>query len=337
MKPIILEKEYTRDTSLIIQMIWFAVHNQMIATYVPEIHRDGLYGVDHLSEGVIEVWENQELLSLLKCGMVEDSFLPSSRLLEIVQHYADMLPVFRRTWVLPYLGSLQELKTYINDVQQYMEANVIYSYMALASDCELYLHDLSKKIRAEDTFFSQTDTLIRNTLHHIYPSIAPFGASICIDEIGDVPDILTLKQRFHSFYQCSDGQTFLGLSEQFETTFPSLLFVLPEQADDNYVVGIIAHPGKITGKVVVVRRVNDISKIQQGDVVISPMTIPSLVSGLKRAGAIVTDEGGLLCHASVISRELHIPCIIATQHATHIFNDGDMVEVNAYNGIVRKI
>ena len=58
---------------------------------------------------------------------------------------------------------------------------------------------------------------------------------------------------------------------------------------------------------------------------------------MRRAKAIITDEGGLTCHAAIISRELGIPCIIGTKIATKVLKDGDMVEVDANKGIVKKI
>ena len=58
---------------------------------------------------------------------------------------------------------------------------------------------------------------------------------------------------------------------------------------------------------------------------------------MKKASAIVTEQGGLTSHAAIISRELNIPCVIGTKIATHIFESGEMVEVNADNGVVRKI
>jgi pyruvate,water dikinase len=67
------------------------------------------------------------------------------------------------------------------------------------------------------------------------------------------------------------------------------------------------------------------------------MTVPDLVSAMKRAAAIVTDEGGVTCHAAIISRELKKPCIIGTKVATKVFKDGDLVEVDANKGIVRII
>ena len=67
------------------------------------------------------------------------------------------------------------------------------------------------------------------------------------------------------------------------------------------------------------------------------MTRPDYVAGMKKSAAIVTEEGGITCHAAIVSRELKIPCIIGTKIATKALKDGMMVEVDATNGVVRKI
>ena len=67
------------------------------------------------------------------------------------------------------------------------------------------------------------------------------------------------------------------------------------------------------------------------------MTDPDMVPAMKRAGAIVTDEGGITCHAAIVSRELQVPCIIATKIATKVFKNGDLVEVNATTGTIRML
>ena len=64
---------------------------------------------------------------------------------------------------------------------------------------------------------------------------------------------------------------------------------------------------------------------------------PDLIPAMKQAAAIVTNTGGLICHAAITSRELKIPCIIGTGNATLIFKDGDLVEVDAQKGMIRKI
>ena len=66
-------------------------------------------------------------------------------------------------------------------------------------------------------------------------------------------------------------------------------------------------------------------------------TVPAFVPAMEKAVAIVTDEGGLLSHAAIVSRELGVPCVVGTKIATKALRDGDMVEVNATKGIVRKV
>ena len=72
-------------------------------------------------------------------------------------------------------------------------------------------------------------------------------------------------------------------------------------------------------------------------VLVTSMTHPKDIAVIKQSSAIVTDEGGILSHAAIIAREMKIPCIIGTKHATQVFKDGDLVEVDANKGIVRKI
>ena len=103
------------------------------------------------------------------------------------------------------------------------------------------------------------------------------------------------------------------------------------------VSGKMASPGKVRGICRVIPHPNRILEFNDGDIIITGMTRPNFVPLMKRAGAIVTDAGGILCHAAIVSRELKKPCIIGTQIATKIFKDGDIVEVDADKGIVRKI
>jgi pyruvate,water dikinase len=73
---------------------------------------------------------------------------------------------------------------------------------------------------------------------------------------------------------------------------------------------------------------------QEGEILVTGMTRPEFVPLMRRAAAIVTDEGGITCHAAIVSRELNKPCIIGTKFATHILKDGDEVLVDANQGII---
>lgn len=101
--------------------------------------------------------------------------------------------------------------------------------------------------------------------------------------------------------------------------------------------GTSAYPGRVRGRVKIIIHADDMQRMNRGDILISPATNPNVVPAMKIAGAIVTDEGGVTCHAAIVSRELRKPCVIGTRVATKVFTDGDRVEVDAQRGIVRKL
>ncbi len=95
--------------------------------------------------------------------------------------------------------------------------------------------------------------------------------------------------------------------------------------------------GYAKGRVKIVIRAEDMSKMEVGDILVSIATDPDIVPAMKKAAGIVTEQGGVTSHAAIVSRELGIPCVIGTKIATKVFKDGDTVEVDANRGIVRKI
>lgn len=95
-----------------------------------------------------------------------------------------------------------------------------------------------------------------------------------------------------------------------------------------------ASPGKVRGIVRVCRGEKELSKMQEGDILVACMTQPEFLPALKKAKAVITDEGGITCHAAIISRELGIPCVIGAKIATKVLQDGDLVEVDANKGVV---
>lgn len=110
-----------------------------------------------------------------------------------------------------------------------------------------------------------------------------------------------------------------------------------ENIKDGEIRGIPAFKGKVRGRVKIHASFLEGDIVPPGTVVVAGMTNPQLVPFLKDAVAIVTDEGGLTCHAAIIARELKKPCIIGTKIATQVLKDGDWVEVDADSGIVKII
>ncbi|MDP3742172.1 MAG: PEP-utilizing enzyme [Candidatus Micrarchaeota archaeon] len=96
-------------------------------------------------------------------------------------------------------------------------------------------------------------------------------------------------------------------------------------------------PGKVTGKARIVLSLEDADTLQRGEILVAPSTFPAYVPAMERSAAIVTNEGGLLCHAAIVAREIKIPCVVGTKIGTKVFRNGDLIEVDAVNGTVRKL
>ena len=104
------------------------------------------------------------------------------------------------------------------------------------------------------------------------------------------------------------------------------------------VKGLPASPGKVSGRVHVILDPSRIDEFKEGEILVTEMTAPDWVPAMKKAKAIVTDSGGMTCHASIVSRELGIPCIVGTKSrgeaATVTIPDGIDVTIDATHGVV---
>jgi len=108
-----------------------------------------------------------------------------------------------------------------------------------------------------------------------------------------------------------------------------------EEKEVEILKGQIAQSGMVKARVRIIKSAKDAGKLIEGDVLVTSMTTPDYILAIHRAAAIITDEGGVLCHAALVSREFGIPCIIGTGNATKVLNDGDVVEVDANTGTVK--
>lgn len=115
------------------------------------------------------------------------------------------------------------------------------------------------------------------------------------------------------------------------------LGVVEQREKTRIVRGAIASRGKVKGRAVVVRGVRDLLKVKEGDIMVAIATHPDYVPAMRLVVGVVTDEGGMTSHAAIVSREFGIPCIVGTRLATTVFKDGDLVEVDAEKGLVRKL
>jgi len=100
--------------------------------------------------------------------------------------------------------------------------------------------------------------------------------------------------------------------------------------------GFGASPGTATGIARILRGSAEMEKLKAGEVLVTTMTTPDMVPAMSHASAIVTDEGGMTCHAAIVSRELGVPCVVGTREATKLISDGMEVTVDGKAGVVYK-
>ena len=112
------------------------------------------------------------------------------------------------------------------------------------------------------------------------------------------------------------------------------IYTTPKKANTK-ISGFTACKGRIIGRVKVVLNSKAQSKVRKGDVMVACMTTPDFLPCMEKAAAFITDEGGITCHAAIVAREMNKPCIIGTKFATKVLKDGDLVEVDANQGIIK--
>jgi pyruvate,water dikinase len=108
----------------------------------------------------------------------------------------------------------------------------------------------------------------------------------------------------------------------------------PDEPSKILLKGLGASPGLVVGTVRLLRGVEEMERLKAGEVLVTTMTMPDMVPAMSRAGAIITDEGGMTCHAAIVSRELGVPCVVGTREATRTLVDGQEVTVDGKAGMV---
>ncbi len=143
------------------------------------------------------------------------------------------------------------------------------------------------------------------------------------------------ERKRKSVFITEHGETQYILAGKEAEEFIDELNKTQQHETEEILKGHCASQGYAKGIVKVCRGMAEVAKFKEGEILVACMTQPEFVPAMKKAIAIVTDEGGLTCHAAIISRELKKPCIISTKKATRVLKDGMLVEVNATEGYLK--
>jgi len=166
--------------------------------------------------------------------------------------------------------------------------------------------------------------------------IMPYEIDTCLQEDGIDVDKLNARH-LHGGFIYKDGVlhdvTGSGVTEHIRVLQEDRTVDLHVQE----LHGECGSPGVAVGRVCIIRRPEEMDKMKEGDILVSHATDPRFVPAMKKASAVIAEVGGIVCHAAIVARELGIPCVIGTKIATKVLKDGDMVEVDAGKGIVKKL
>ncbi len=149
-------------------------------------------------------------------------------------------------------------------------------------------------------------------------------------------DIIEERKKGYELVCLKDKKTLLT-GERFKILYKD---IVSTKSRTDHLEGRVAMTGKARGRVrVILHNKRNISKevanFKKGEILVTEMTRPDTIMACKKASAVITDEGGITSHAAIISRELKIPCVIATKIATQLLKTGDLVEVDADRGFIK--
>jgi phosphoenolpyruvate synthase/pyruvate phosphate dikinase len=201
-----------------------------------------------------------------------------------------------------------------------------------------YIKDVRDDFRTQGVFYSrklveEIGRRIGLSLKEVIFLTEEEIVSFLEDKKIDINNAKTRQNKFLLYFK--NGKT-VCIDKNIKEELAKLGFNLEDKKSAD-IKGLAACKGKAKGIAKIVKTTDEISKVNKGDILISVTTHPSYITAMQKAAAIVTDEGSLLCHAAIVSRELGIPCIVGTNTATSALKDGDLVEVDADKGVVRKI
>ncbi|MBI2097740.1 MAG: hypothetical protein HYT46_02300 [Candidatus Vogelbacteria bacterium] len=146
-----------------------------------------------------------------------------------------------------------------------------------------------------------------------------------------------IEKRQGDFINLYHGDNYVEKYRDLEEEFAESRTLEKPRGDQKSVTGTVANKGKAQGFARIIYDPRKFHSFTEGDILVTSMTRPEFVPIMKKASAIVTNEGGIACHAAIVSRELNKPCVIGTKNATEVIRDGDLVEVDAERGIVQII
>lgn len=324
------EKLFTREESLMVSEIQYAEFVKWLAQITPDFIPPLAC---RIRKGLLETWLCRESTQKYIDDIYRHNAEGKDYLEQNVETYKQLVSEMLKYEQKGPAEDLKELREYLALFGQIMVPLHVIYFTPFREDTPKPLYDLAMKVRGEDAVFDNSDLYIRDSLARIYPECNGIETLIGLQDLED-PDLKKLKARENNFVWVENR--YLAVSfKAFCEQYPSYNFLIDEiDPGLKVITGTIAFKGRVKGEAQIITRKKDVANFKDGNILVAPMTTPHYLPAMKKAKAFVTDEGGVTCHAAIVSRELKTPCIIGTKIATEVLHSGDLVEVDANNGRV---
>ncbi len=330
---LILPKTFTRDFPLVLCQIWGRRYKYIFGKDVKTFPRNIFvfqHGLVTLCRGQSVNFEiNSILLSQLKS---DKNFV-----VRLIHDYLKKIHELKDQCSLDL--SREEFIDFLSLVLDCWQGFFISLYLPpderfTKSDRDLAMDFRKKTGDLEYEAFNHIDTV----LTQLYGGLGNLARFISLEELtnNEIPNKNILLKRQNKKLILVDGQIVSTPElKKLEEKFNFQLEAEAVVAKVTEIKGQIACVGKVSGKVRILMKNQDVSLVEKGEVLVTSMTVPTFLPAMERAIAFVTDDGGITSHAAIVARELKKPCIIGTKIATKVLKDGDLVEVDANTGIVK--
>lgn len=339
-----MEKSYSREHSLFYCCVWNESNRRDFENHVRTNVRNLIFiGKEN---GVVDVWYEKEglagLYTFIGKEIKRDSeFFPRAKKL------------FEQKWdvMWPYNSGSKKVETMKEMTSFYDDWMLWWAPMAIML-CIPDIADVPKDISAEamamrskvQHYSATGDMVFLDFFTRHFPQYESIKKVLTPDEVFSLENSPFTDEQVRTFEKRNNAFVLFNSELIDPASLPdrmrenNLIFETIGGKDSRgFLKGMSAYGGKVKGKVKIVHTMKDASSFRSGEILVTPMTDPRYVPIMKMAAAIITDEGGVTCHAAITSRELKVPCIVGTKVATQSLKDGDMVAVDADAGIARKV
>ena len=274
---------------------------------------------------------------------VDDPVLAKKWLLELKENTDKIVPIMNEL-----IGKLPTFDEYENFLYHYNKHLPLHNFMKKTVDFlpqkegEILLPFFKEARIYSESVYSDTEGFFRE-LAKVIAKESGFSPEnlTCLSQ-AELEDYLKnkklpLEEELKKRYKSSalifeNGECTLVFDKDVEEIEKQIFDSVVESEKE--LKGTVAYPGEVTGKVRIVLDPHNLGEFNEGDILVTGMTRPEFMPFIEKASAIVTDAGGILCHAAITARELKKPCIVGTEIATALLKEGQIIKVDAKKGLI---